>query len=246
MQKGCLHLLPSLLDQNGDLGVAICPVVHEVLSKVDGFFVETPKVSRAYLKKFENSYYKLPMLEVNKKTRDFCAHIKMLEEGKNVGLLTDCGLACLADPGARLVDAAYEADIKVKAYVGPSSIYLALMYSGFYAQKFTFHGYLPRDITPNFIEKGVHIFIETPYRTRHALQALLENLDDADRIMVGINLMSPEESIIRGSVAYFKKRDLELHKQECIFVIEKIAKEKRNFFIKKKHFLPKNKSLKKW
>ncbi len=90
-----------------------------------------------------------------------------------MGLLSEAGLPCIADPGSAIVNIAHESDIKVKPLTGPSSIMLALMASGFNGQNFCFHGYLPikkqlRDrAIKNLENKAIkedqtQIFIETP------------------------------------------------------------------------------------
>lgn len=232
MKKGCLHLLPSLLDSQAKLDSSVCASLYEVLETLDGFFVETPKVARAYLKKFNKGYHRLEMLELDKRVRDFSEHLKVLKEGKTIGLLSDAGLPCLADPGARLVDAARENGIEVKAHVGPSSIYLALMHSGFYSQKFIFHGYFPKELKKGFIGPGVHVFIETPYRIKYTFEALLLALDKKDRVMLGVNLTGPDEKIIRATVGELEKQVHDIHKKEVIFVIE-ILKREQSFSLHK-------------
>ena len=69
-----------------------------------------------------------------------------------MGLISDCGIPCLADPGADLVLMARQSGVAVEAFSGPSSILLALVLSGLGGQHFTFHGYLPKE-EPQLIQE---------------------------------------------------------------------------------------------
>ena len=161
-----LYLLPNLLAEDGDLSLSIPQGIEEILYSLDGFFVETPKVARKFLKHFDFERLRdKPMEIIDRKSDDFSEHLKLLKSG-NYGLLSDCGLPCIADPGARLVYLAKNAGVDVQAIPGPSSIFLALMLSGLYSQKFTFYGYMPVRIDKSIRQdKALQVYIQTPYKT---------------------------------------------------------------------------------
>ena len=140
-----LYLLPNLLADDSNLALSIPSGLEEILYSLDGFFVETPKQIRKFLKHFDFDRLRdKPMEIVDRRSDDFTDHMNLLKKGGKWGLISDGGLPCIADPGARLVLLAKTAGIKIEAIPGPSSIFLALQLSGLYSQKFTFYGYMPK------------------------------------------------------------------------------------------------------
>jgi len=148
-----------------------------------------------------------------------------------MGLLSDSGSPCVADPGSKIVEYAHLNNIQIKPLVGPSSIILSLMASGFNGQKFKFHGYIPIDkddkeqyikkmMVPIKEEKETQIFIETPYRNQQLLKDLLKILDKSNRLCLAINLTSSKEKIICDSIENWNlKKNIDIDKQLCIFLI---------------------------
>ena len=114
--------------------------------------------------------------------------------------------------------------------VGPSSIILALMASGFNGQSFTFHGYLPID-SPSRIRrlkeleqqaqrlKQTQIFIETPFRNNQLLDDLLKTLQPRTRLCMACNLTASDELIISEPIGQWKNRRIDLQKKPSIFLI---------------------------
>ena len=118
-----LYLLPNLLSDDSDLSLSIPQGIDEILYQLDGFFVETPKEVRKYLKYFDfDKLRDKPMMIIDKKSDDYSDHINVLKEGEKWGVISDCGLPCIADPGSRLVYLARKEGIKIEAIPGPSSI----------------------------------------------------------------------------------------------------------------------------
>lgn len=218
-----LYLLPNLLAEDSDLSLSIPNGVEEILYSLDGFFVETPKEARKFLKHFD--FEKLrdkPMLEVDRRSDDFTEHLDILSKGGKWGLLSDCGLPCIADPGARLVLLARNAGIKVEAIPGPSSIFMAIMLSGLYSQKFTFYGYMPRRIN-GYIRKDrdLQVYIQTPYKTEVTVQNLVDELDPRDMLCVALDIGSSTQEVITDSVKNWKKKDWPtLRKRPAVFLIQ--------------------------
>lgn len=218
-----LFLLPNLLSEDGNLSLSIPPGVEEILYSLDGFFVETPKEARKFLKHFDFDRLRdKPMEIIDRRTDDYSEQVKLLKKGGNWGLLSDCGLPCIADPGARLVYMAREAGVKIEAIAGPSSIFLALMLSGLYSQKFTFYGYMPRKMDSGIRrDRDLQVYIQTPYKTEYTVQNLMEVLEPRDMLCIALDIGAPSQEVITDSVKNWKSRKWpELRKRPAVFLIQ--------------------------
>ncbi len=236
MRKGKLVLLPNHLDlSDGSLSV-LPKSLEAVVTSLDGIFVESEKGARRFLKCFkfpgETTFrdVKLKQLNEHSQKNDYKDMLTHLLEGETWGVLSDAGMPCLADPGSKLVAAAKEHQIKVDIYHGPSSITHALILSGFDAQNFSFHGYLPREEKIildqfKFIEKIVfktgqtQLFIETPYRNQKVFEFMLKVLHPKTTICVAIDLMTKEEKVIKDTVGNLKKNTPYIPKNPAVFLI---------------------------
>ena len=229
-----LFLIPSSLDQDAIYDF----MVEEQRSKIRDlkyFIVENEKSARKTIKKLKLStpIQELIIVPHNKNTPidTLTSYIKPLLEGKNIGLLSDAGVPCVADPGSKIVTLAHQNNIKVVPLVGPSSIILSLMASGFNGQNFRFHGYLPIDKNEkkkklDSMQKDIlqndetQLFIETPYRNNQLLDNLITMLDEKINLCVGTNLTTDEEIIVRKDIAAWRKSNLpDLSKKLCIYLL---------------------------
>jgi 16S rRNA (cytidine1402-2'-O)-methyltransferase len=232
-EKGTLYLIPVTLGDT-ELKQVIPSFNIELINEIDFYIVENIKSARRFLKKsgIVKSIDELTFMELNKRTEfiDIQSYLKPLLEGHNVGVLSEAGCPGIADPGAEIVALAHQKLIPVTPLVGPSSILLALMASGFNGQSFTFNGYLPKDQKDRIrklkeLERLAknrnqsQLFIETPFRNNHMLEDLLKNCFDTTKICVAADITLPSEQIITKSVADWKKTKIELHKRPCIFII---------------------------
>ena len=160
----------------------------------------------------------LHISELNVKTADDAVKqlLAPVLAGHNLGLLSDAGCPAVADPGARLVEAAHRAGVRVVPLVGPSSILLALMGSGLNGQKFAFHGYLPIDAAQKTKEikrleqeskahAQTQMFIETPYRNMQLFETLLKTLQPNTCLCVGADLTLPTEWLRTQTVGEWQK-----------------------------------------
>ena len=231
-----LYLLPNLLDPEASPQSAFPPEVFTLVPNLDGLIVENEKEGRKYLKHFTfpegKTFREIPLALLNEQTKAdiLPGLLQPLLKGENWGLISDCGLPILADPGARLVHLAREHNIPVAAYPGPSSILLALMLTGLPAQQFAFHGYLPRkeaELIPllktlerrSSNEGSTHLFIETPYRNTQLFRILLEALSSSTRLAVAANLTGKNQSVTTLPISQWKKQPHpDLHKQPAIFL----------------------------
>ena len=224
-QIGTLYLIPNTLssptDINHDALNAVLPQeVQAIVKECNYFVVETAKVARQFLKAVgtKTALQELHISELNVKTPDDAVKqlLAPLLAGHNLGLLSDAGCPAVADPGARLVEVAHQAGIRVVPLVGPSSILLALMGSGLNGQKFAFHGYLPIDDAQRSKEvkrleqeskahAQTQMFIETPYRNTQLFEYLLKTLQPNTRLCVGVDLTLPTETLRTMSVSAWQK-----------------------------------------
>ena len=226
-----LFLIPTSLNPE----IAAPAILTEQLQQIQHlqhFIVETAKIGRAHLKQLQlrMPIQELTILELNKHKHDYQALVQALEDGHDVGLLSDCGCPAVADPGNRVVSIAHALGHTISPLVGPSSILLTLMASGLNGQKFTFHGYLPAEPAARKIrikqleqeilkENSTHIFIEAPFRNQKLLEALISTLNPELKLCVGINLMTAQQQIISKSINEWQQQRLHLDKQEVIFLI---------------------------
>ncbi len=201
---------------------------------LDEFVVENAKTARRYLRAIgyrKNFDTEVIIRELDKHAdRQNCNQLlQNVLKGKNCGLISEAGNPCIADPGNELVAYAHKHNIEVVPLVGPSSILLALIASGFNGQQFCFHGYLPiqepergRKIQQleNAAGGGVtQIFMETPFRNQKLLQELLKQAKDHTRLCIACDLTLSTERIETRTIAEWKKDLPQLHKRYCIFLL---------------------------
>lgn len=233
--NGKLYLIPTTLGDTEPLEVL--PIsVKKVLEMTNEFIVENEKTARRFIKRVspKKSQSDLILHPLNKFTdpADLPSYLDSCMDGKIVGLLSEAGCPAIADPGADIVKIAHERNIQVRPLVGPSSILLAMMGSGFNGQNFAFNGYLPidkseRKATIKRLEKlsGDHnqsqVFIETPYRNNKMLEDLTSTLHQNTQICVACDITLSSETIITKTAQYWSKNPIDLHKRPTIFVIQK-------------------------
>lgn len=234
MNLGILYLIPVTLGDD-NIAKALPPEVVSITQKLDIFVVENEKTARRFLGliKTNKPVRELTLLTLNEHTseKELPALLAPLLAGKDVGLMSEAGCPGIADPGAQLAALAHYNGIRVAPLVGPSSILLALMASGFNGQRFAFLGYLPSEKGARVqrlkeIEKQsqkyqeTQVFIETPYRNQHLLEDILASCAAATRLCVARNISLQNELIISKSIAEWKKGELpDLHKEPTVFLI---------------------------
>lgn len=206
------------------------------INSCDVFIVENLRSSRRFLSKIglQKSIDDLQFFEINKRTKpeDIPSFLSAVNEGKNIGVLSEAGCPGVADPGTEVVKWAHKKNIEVIPLVGPSSILLALMASGMNGQSFTFKGYLPKEKAfrrrkikqlEQFSKthQQTQIFIETPFRNNHLLDDLQNYCDKDTQIVVACDLTLSTQYIKRLSAKDWKKEKVDLHKRPCIFILHK-------------------------
>lgn len=233
-EKPALLLLPNLLGEQRYTDVFLPSSVAKAILSLDGLIAESETEGRRYLKRYETkkAVMDTPIALFNEHVPD--DHIDFLLEpilkGERWGLVSDAGLPCIADPGAKLVHRARQRGLQVQAFVGPSSILLALMLSGLPGQKFNFNGYLNREpekreselqhlikLAKN--ELSTQIFMEAPYRNQHTLKATITALPKNAWLCVAWDLTLPTQGVICQTIQSWEKSTLpNLEKKPAIFL----------------------------
>jgi 16S rRNA (cytidine1402-2'-O)-methyltransferase len=235
--SGTLYLIPVPLGETSSPSEILPAASLNILRELKEFIVENEKSARAFLK---SAGTKIPMPELilhsmgkHVSPVEMNSYLNAAKRGGVIGVLSEAGCPGIADPGAKIVQMAHKEGIKVVPLVGPSSILLALMGSGFSGQEFHFHGYIPIDKEERatfikFMEKETgkygttHFFIETPFRNNHMLEDLLKTLDNRTRLCVACDLSLPTEYIRTSTVSDWKhNKGEDLHKRPAVFLIGK-------------------------
>ena len=231
--KGKIYLIPTPLGE--EALQTIPPYVIEIVHRLDTFVVERAKTARHFIKAtlppYPLSSVTVFEIEDNTQVIDFQEIAKILVAGKSIGVMSEAGCPGVADPGAIVVEWAHRQGIEVMPLVGPSSILLALMGSGFNGQSFQFHGYLSakrgeigkdlkrlEDIARR--TKQTQIFIETPYRNKALIETALANLQPNTKMCIAADLTTPPQYLVTKTIAEWKKTQIpDLHKRPAIFLI---------------------------
>ena len=235
MEKGKLILFPVPIGAE-EMGCSLPAHNLELLATCHTFIVEELRTARRFLKKagFPYPIDDTVFLELNEHTthEEIGGYLDAAERGENIGLLSEAGLPCVADPGAMITKVAQRRSIEVVPLVGPSSLMLALMASGFNGQNFAFVGYLPVDKSKraaaiHHLEERMHrehqtqIFIEAPYRNNQMLEALCTTLNPQTMICVACDLTLPTQQIRSLTSGKWKteREKVNLHKRNTVFLI---------------------------
>lgn len=232
MKKGKIVLLPNLLDEEAPAEMFFPQGLGEMVKRLDGLICESEKSARRFLRRFVTHEHmaKIPLKLLNEHTKkgDLEAMIEPMRQGQIWGLISDAGLACIADPGSEIVFLAHLNGIDVETFVGPSSIIMALQLSGFSGQRFAFHGYLPKE--PQDLEKKIkeleshasyatQIWIEAPYRSQKMLELLKTLLNSSTYLCVASQLTTPKQIVQSLPVAKWRASSWKMEKEPAIFLI---------------------------
>src|ERR1700748_2985311 len=220
MPLGTLYLIPVPLAEEA-AAKSYTPYLVDTINSIKEYIVENEKTARRCLKEagLKTPQSELIIHDYGKHNRDtnqneFFAGLKV---GNDVGLMSEAGCPGIADPGADIVNKAHQLGIKVVPLVGPSSILLALMASGFNGQSFTFHGYLPIDKAERSRKirelesmasrfNQTQLFIETPFRNNQMLEEILRSCTAKTRLCIACNLTAEDEFVQTRSIAEWKQK----------------------------------------
>lgn len=235
MTEPALYLIPVPLS-DGDLAQVLPPDNLMLVRQIRHFVVENVRTARRFLKKCDRDIVidDLTFAELNGHTpaNEVEAMLAPLERGESMGLLSEAGCPAIADPGADLVAIAQRKGLRVRPLVGPSSILMGLMASGFNGQSFAFVGYLPieaaarqrkfKELEQRIVrDDQTQIFIETPYRNQALLTDLLKHLPATLRLCVAVDITGEQESIVTRTIGQWKAHPKQLEKVPTIFLLYK-------------------------
>ena len=233
MPYGTLYLIPVPLADEA-AAKSFTPYLTDTINSIKEYIVENEKTARRFLKE---AGLKTPQSELlihdygkHKREDGTADFFKGLQAGNDVGLMSEAGCPGVADPGALIVEKAHRMNIKVVPLVGPSSILLALMASGFNGQSFTFNGYLPIDKIlrskkikelEGLAERNdqTQLFIETPFRNNPMLEEILRTANPQTRLCIACDITAATEFIQTKTIADWRKNVPDLHKRPAIFLI---------------------------
>lgn len=234
--KGKLYLIPTTLGNIDNISEAIPSYNLHIIHQLSIFIVENIRTARRFISKTKHPFSidKLTFLELGKHTSEntILSYLDQADSGFDIGLLSEAGTPCIADPGSIIVNQAHKKGIEVSPLVGPNSIVLALMASGFNGQNFCFHGYLPvdtRELTRKIkmIESDIQkkdqtqIFIETPFRNNKLLGKLVESCKPETNLCIAVELTLPDQHITTKTIRNWRKSKIDLNKKPAVFLLYK-------------------------
>ena len=233
MSSGKVYIIPNVISENTQEEVIPAQVKNAILA-CDFFLVESIRTARRYISSLKLGLViddlRFETLDKNTSFEDCIDLIQPILEGENAGIISESGCPGIADPGARLVHMAHQFNIKCIPIVGPSSILMALMASGFNGQSFAFHGYLPIDkkdrqqrikgLEKESKEKDqTQIFMDTPYRNEQLLVDILKVARKDTFLCIARDITGEKELVITKSIGKWKVGDISLNKVPTIFLL---------------------------
>jgi len=232
LKQGKLYLIPTTI------GISekdrLSKNVLNTISRINIFIVENVRNSRRFI----NSNFKEKKVQdiifypFNKNQKidlqeEFLPHIL---QGEDIGVMSDVGSPCIADPGSEIVRFAHKFNIKVIPLAGPSSILLALISSGLNGQNFSFLGYLPIEMKLRLVQlkkierlsissNQTQIFIETPYRNISLFNSIIKACNKTTLLCIASNISTSSEFIKTKEIIEWKNIIPDIHKKPTIFLL---------------------------
>lgn len=240
VKKPSIYILPNLLNEGADPQLYFPENLKQVIKGLTGIIGETKKDTIRYLKRFDVDVhqYFIELLNEHSNEDDLDEVMKLIEhEGGDWGIVSDCGMPFLADPGSKLMARLKKKNIVPTIIPGPSSIIYALIQSGLPSQRFVFHGYFPKkteELEELFncmrgpLNTYVHLFIEPPYRNNQRLRILKEKMLPNEELTIAIDLTGEREQILTKSMRKWGElKDFVIEKVPCVFVLGKLTQLKK-------------------
>ncbi len=226
-----LFLIPNHIQETADV---LLPVFAPGIEHLRVFFVEEIKSARRLLKKLNPSLVidQCVFYDLNEHTpfKEIENNFKQAGD-KDIGIISEAGCPCVADPGAVVVLLAHKYGREVVPLVGPSSIMLALMASGLNGQNFAFNGYLPKERMERIkkikdlekrsaSEKQTQIFMEAPYRNQNLFGDILQNCGPNTLLCIAVDLMGPAQYIKTHTISQWKSESVDINKRPALFLLQ--------------------------
>jgi 16S rRNA (cytidine1402-2'-O)-methyltransferase len=233
--KGKIYLIPCHLSEQPQY-IAFPAYNFDIIKQIQIFLVENERSARRFISslKMGIDIDKLTLIRLDKDTtaESLINLPNYVNRGMHIGVLSEAGCPGVADPGSIAVQFAHKNKIEVIPLIGPSSILLLLMASGFNGQNFAFHGYLPIDKNERkkaiirlenevYVHNQTQIFIETPFRNKALVEDLLKNLSPKTLLCIGTDITGLTQKITTMSVKNWRSQDFTIEKVPAIFAIYK-------------------------
>ncbi len=230
---GKLYLIPTPLG-TGKAQNYLDAESLQIISQIKHFIVEEERTARRFISSLKLGInipeLTLYLMNEHVKPQEMIHYLDAAAEN-NVGLMSEAGVPCIADPGNVIVQMAHQKGIQVVPLIGPSSIIMALMASGLNGQNFAFNGYLPVQSKDRIqkirqlekrsqTEQQTQIFIEAPYRNLQLLKDMTEACNPATRICIAVDLTLETEFIKTATSKEWKNNLPEIHKRPAIFLMQ--------------------------
>lgn len=231
--RPALYLIPSTMSD-----APVSDVIPDgnitIIRGIRHFVVENVRTVRRFLKRCDRNIdidtLSFTVLDEHTRPEEIPAMLSPIAEGHPVGVISEAGCPAIADPGADLVAIAQTKGYETIPLVGPSSIILSLMGSGFNGQSFAFVGYLPheskartarlRELEQRIRREGqTQIFIETPYRNNRLIAELASTLPPGLKLCVASDITGPQQSIATLPLSKWAKRKYDYDKIPTIFLL---------------------------
>lgn len=233
MTSGKIYMIPTFMgDTESEKNFPIYNI--EIINNTNHYIVENERTARRALIKMgiktKIDDLQFTVIDKHKKNQSFTEIIKNLKSGTNFGILSEAGCPGIADPGSEIIKLAHQNDIQVVPLIGPSSIFLALMASGFNGQNFRFHGYIPiknpernkkikelENFAIRFNE--TQIFIETPFRNNQLINDLITVCNPEIKLCIACDLTLETQFIKTKKIKYWIDNVPEINKRPTVFLI---------------------------
>ncbi|MFK7953485.1 MAG: SAM-dependent methyltransferase [Ekhidna sp.] len=230
MKNGKLFLIPTYLSSSNDK-TFVSPMIIDVLQNVEHFLVENVRTSRRFIGSMKAGIViddlHFEILDKKSSWEQMYERFEPIRKGKDMVVMSEAGLPCLADPGNLAVCCAHQNNIQVVPMPGTSSIQMALIASGFNGQRFTFNGYIPIDKAPRIkrikeLEQMANagytqLFMETPYRNHPLVADIIKHCNPETLLSIASDISGEKEFILTQTIRKWQKTDIQIHKMPTIF-----------------------------
>lgn len=229
-----LYLIPNSL--GGPTDAVATLLMRQLAAELRIYIVEEVKSARRWLRQlgYSGDFSDITFHFLNEHTseKDIEALMLPMVQGHSVGLMSEAGTPCIADPGSLVVKMAHAYGFRVVPLSGPNAMIMALMASGLNGQNWAFSGYLPRDpkersvrvkkLEQWMLDTGqTQLFMDAPYRNDQVLRTLVESLRPSTLLCIAADITTDKEWISTQSIAEWKKKMPTLNKRPVVFAVGK-------------------------
>lgn len=222
MPAGNLYLVPVPIGNLRDITLRAL----EILQKVEIIAAEDTRITRSLLSHYQIKSGRLISLHKYNEKKRIPEILELLEQGKDIAVVSDAGSPGISDPASLLVQEAIDHQINIIPLPGATAIIPALTASGFNTESFLFLGFLPltakhRKEKLSLIKNSIHtvILYEAPHRIKRTLTELSEYIDNR-RICHAREITKIYEEFIRGNIQDIITNYNIKEKGEFVIVIE--------------------------